>query len=411
MKGNIRRTLAAALAVAAVTLLGGCSLFEKPVNTRPPTPLKPIKASVPVKEMWSTTLGNGNGGYLLKLKPWVSDQVVYAADQAGKVYALNAKNGNRLWSTNVGQRLSTGVAGGEGRLFVGTQNGSVIALSLKTHQVIWKMQAGSEVMAISPPAQGEVLVHTNAGKLLALDISTGNVIWNQGIESPHLILRSKTTPVISGNTVVTGFSDGQIAAFSLSDGTPKWQLTVAEPHGASELERMVDVSGRIDVIDGVVFAASYHGRVVAATLSKGQLLWSHPMSSFVGLAVGSQAVYISDSHSEIWALDLATGASLWKQSALRFREVTVPVLDHEYVIVGDYQGYLHWLSRRNGAFVARTQVSSSAIDAPPVVVGNDVYVQAADGTVAMYRVGKPTAVGNTAPDNAGASKASSSSLF
>lgn len=411
MKGNIRRTLAAALAAAAVTTLGGCSLFEKPVNTRPPTPLHPIEATVQVKELWSTTLGNGNGGYLLKLRPWVHEQVLYAADQAGKVYALDATSGKRLWATSLDQRLSSGVTGGEGRLFVGTQNGNVIALSLKTHQVIWKMQTGSVVMAISTPKQGEVLVHTNAGKLIALDVSTGNVIWNQGIESPHLILRSKTTPVISGNTVVTGFSDGQLAAFSLSDGTPKWQLTVAEPHGASELERMVDVSGRIDVIDGVVFAASYHGRVVAATLSNGQLLWSHPMSSFVGLTVGSKAVYVSDSHSEIWALDLGTGASLWKQSALRFRETTVPVLDHEYVVVGDYQGYLHWLSRHNGAFVARTQVSGSAIDAPPVVVGSDVYVQAADGTVAMYRVGKPKAAVGAASGSSSAPQASSSSLF
>ncbi|WP_197495665.1 outer membrane protein assembly factor BamB [Acidihalobacter yilgarnensis] len=388
MQGIFRQAAVAGLVVISSLVLGGCSLFETPVNTRPPAPLAPIKSSLAVKQVWSASLGSGNRGYLLRLQPWVSGGVLYAADQAGKLYAFKAASGDHLWSVKIGQHLTAGVSGGEGMLFLGTQNGNVVAVSIKTHGVIWRTQLGSEVMAISKPAQGEVVIHTNAGKVIALDVSTGNIIWNQGIESPNLILRGKTAPVISGNTVVTGFSTGQIAAFSLSDGTPLWQLTVAEPRGASELQRMVDVSGRIDVIDGVVFAASYHGRVVAATLGKGQLLWSHPMSSYVGLAVGTHAVYVTDSHSAIWALDLATGASLWKQSALRFREATVPVIDGDYLVVGDYQGYLHWLSLQNGAFVARKHLTDSPIDAPPVVVGHDLYVQAADGTLAMYRIGK-----------------------
>ncbi|WP_065089246.1 outer membrane protein assembly factor BamB [Acidihalobacter prosperus] len=397
MQGIVRQAAIVGLAMFATLGLGGCSLFEKPVNTRPPEPLKPIKSSLPVKQVWETSIGNGNHGYLLRLRPWLHEGVLYAADQAGRLSAFKADNGNQLWSVKVGLRLTAGVSGGEDMLFVGGQNGKLIAVSIKTHGVLWQTQLGSEVMAISKPAQGEVVVHTNAGKLVALDVSTGNVIWNQGIESPNLIVRGKTTPVISGNTVVTGFSTGQIAAFSLSDGTPLWQLRVAEPRGASELQRMVDVSGRIDVIDGVVFAASYHGRVVAATLGKGQLLWSHPMSSYVGLTVGDKAVYVTDSHSAVWALDLATGASLWKQSALRFREATVPVIVGGYLVVGDYQGYLHFLSIKDGAFVARKHLTDAAIDAPPVVRGDNLYVQAADGTLAMYRIGKPS----TKADQAG----------
>ena len=388
MQGIFRQAAIAVFVTMTAVALGGCSLFEKPVNTRPPAPLKPIKTTLQIKEIWNTTLGNGDQGYLLQLHPFIHDGVVYAADQGGTVYALKANNGDRLWQAKIGQRVTAGVSGGEGRLFLGTQKGQVVAVSIKTHGVIWSMQASSEVMAISHPSQGEIVVHTNAGKLIALDASTGNVIWTQSSESPRLIVRGKTRPVISGNTVVTGFSTGKIEAFSLSDGTPLWQLTVAEPHGASELERMVDVSGRIAVVDGVVFAASYHGKVVAATLGKGQQLWSHPMSSYVGLTVGTKAVYVTDSHGNIWALDLASGASLWKQPALHFRDPTAPVIYEGYLVVGDYQGYLHWLSLQTGAFVARSHVTDSSIDAHPVVHDRDLYVQAADGTLAMYRIGK-----------------------
>ncbi|WP_455381035.1 outer membrane protein assembly factor BamB family protein, partial [Acidihalobacter prosperus] len=124
-----------------------------------------------------------------------------------------------------------------------------------------------------------------------------------------------------------------------------------------------------------------------AALGKGQKLWSHPMSSYAGLTVGSKAVYVSDSHSDIWALDIGTGASLWKQSALHFRQLTAPVIVGNALVVGDYEGYLHWLALNNGKFIARKHVTDSAIEVAPVVKGHNLYVQAANGVLAKYTVG------------------------
>lgn len=387
MQGNVRRLIAACLIISSGSILGGCSLFEKPVNTRPPKPLKPIKTTLHVKKMWSVSLGSGNGGYLLRLHPWVDQGIVYAVDQAGDVYAVKASNGDRLWSLQTHKYLTSGVSGGDGKLFVGTQKGNVVGLSIKNRKILWQTHLNSEVMAISKPAQGEVIAHTNAGDLVAIDVSTGNIVWSQGVQSPKLILRGKTRPVISGTTVLSGFSTGRLSAFNISDGSPVWQLHVAQPSGASELQQMVDISNHIAVVDGVVFASSYHGKIIAATLGKGQKLWSHPMSSYAGLTVGSKAVYVSDSHSDIWALDIGTGASLWKQSALHFRQLTAPVIVDNALVVGDYEGYLHWLALNNGKFIARKHVTDSAIEVPPVVKGHNLYVQAANGVLAKYTVG------------------------
>lgn len=411
MQANVRQLIVACLIITSGSILGGCSLFEKPVNTRPAKPLKPIKTTLHVKQLWSVSLGSGNGGYLLRLHPWVNQGVVYAVDQTGDVYAVKASNGDRLWSLQTHKHLTSGVSGGDGKLFVGTQKGNVVGVSIKGRKILWDTHLNSEVMAISKPAQGEVVAHTNAGKLVAIDVSTGNIIWSQGVQSPKLILRGKTRPVISGSTVIAGFSTGRISAFNISDGTPLWQLHVAQPNGASELQRMVDISSHIAVVDGVVFASSYHGKIIAATLGKGQKLWSHPMSSYAGLTVGTKAVYISDSHSDIWALDIGTGASLWKQSALHFRQLTAPVIIDNALVVGDYQGYLHWLSLTNGKFIARKHVTSSAIEAPPVVKGRNLYVQAANGVLAKYRVGASHASKSKSGSAKSAHDNSSGSMF
>ena len=392
--------IATLTAVALGTLLlGGCGIFGGAKNTRPPTALQPIKTTLKVEQLWSSAIGNGNGGYFLHLRPYVSGDRLYAADQGGTVAAYATKDGRRQWSVDTGHKLVGGVVGGDGMLFVGTQDGMVLGISVKQRGVVWRTQLSSEVMALSDVSEGEVVAHTNDGKLFAIDDATGNVLWSHASEPPNLILRGKSRPVISGGNVIAGFSNGKLAAFSLETGAQLWQLTVGEPRGASELQRLVDVDGRIALSDSgnTVYAASYNGRVVAAQTQGGQLEWSHKMSSYAGLALGPNAVFVSDADSDIWALDRGNGASLWKQDALHFREVTTPVVVGKYVVVGDYAGYLHWLSAADGSLLAREQVGGGAIQATPVAVNGTLYVQTAGGSLAAYRVMGPSGkTGNAA---------------
>lgn len=383
-------------ALAAVLLgslsLGGCGIFGGAKNTRPPTALEPIKTTLKVEHLWTSSIGNGNGGYFLHLRPYVSGDRLYAADHAGTVAAYAVKDGRRNWSVNTGHKLVGGVVGGGGMLFVGTQDGMILGISLKQRGVVWQTQLSSEVMSLSDVSEGEIVAHTNDGKLFAIDTATGNVLWSHGSEPPNLILRGKSRPVITGGHVIAGFSDGKLAAFALDTGAQLWQLTVGEPRGASELQRLVDVDGRIVLSGsgGTVYAASYNGRVVAAQTQGGQLEWSHKMSSYAGLALGPGAVFVTDADSDVWALDRNNGASLWKQDALHFRQLTTPSVVGNYVVVGDYAGYLHWLSARDGSLVAREQLGGGAIQAAPVVVGDTVYVQTAGGQLVAYRLSGPT---------------------
>lgn len=388
MMNRSKRIAGLGLTMLGALLLGGCGLFGGAKNTRPPTALKPIKTSLEVKHLWTASIGNGNGGYFLHLHPYIDGAHLYAADQAGRVVAFDSKSGRRQWSIKTGDKLVSGISGGGGMLFVGTQNGRVLGISIKQHGVIWQAQLSSEVMALSRPSQGEIVVHTNDGKLYALDTTTGNVLWAHGTQAPNLILRGKAQPLITSGTVIAGFADGRLAAYSLDTGAQLWQVTVAQPTGASELQRLVDVDGHLALSPSgnTVYAASYNGRVVAVQTSNGQLLWSHRMSSYAGLALGPKTVFVTDGSSDIWALDRNSGASLWRQSALHFREATAPSVVGNYVVVGDYAGYLQWMSASNGALIARERVDSAGIQARPVVVGHTVYVQGAGGQLAAYRV-------------------------
>ena len=392
------------LALLGTLLLGGCGIFGGAKNTRPPTALQPVKTTLSVERLWTSSVGNGNGGYFLHLHPYVSGDRLYAADHAGTVAAYALKDGRRQWSVDTGHKLVGGVSGGSGMLFVGAQDGMVLGVSLKQRGVVWQTQLSSEVMALSNVSEGEIVAHTNDGKLYAIDTATGNVLWSHASEPPNLILRGKSQPVIDAGNVITGLSNGKLASFSLNTGAQLWQLTVGVPRGASELQRLVDVDGRIALSNSgnTVYAASYNGRVVAAQTSGGQLIWSHKMSSYAGLALGPNAVFVTDADSDIWALDRNSGASLWKQDALHFREVTTPVVVGDYILVGDYAGYLQWLSARDGSLVAREHVAGGAIQATPVVVGDRVYVQGAGGQLVAYRVLGPS-------DKVGKSRSSSSS--
>ncbi len=387
MKLSNVRTLSLAgllLGILGLTACGG------PQNTRPPAALQPIKTSLQVHQLWSTHIGDGNGGYFIHLHPYVSGKTLYAADHAGIVAAYSLANGSQIWRMATKHKLVGGVSGGGGMLFVGAQDGKILGISLKSRSIVWKTQLSSEVMSVSEAALGEVLAHTNDGGLYAIDVSTGNILWSHHRQIPNLILRGKNQPLVVGSsTVLSGFSNGKLAAYSLSSGAPLWQVIVGEPSGVGALQQLVDVDGKIAVSASgdTIYAAGYHGRAIAVQSSNGQILWSHPMSSYAGVAANSSAVFVAASNSDIWALDRANGASLWKQDALHYRVVTAPsVVGERYVVVGDYAGYLQWLSASDGRIVAREHVGSGGIQAAPIVVGDSVFVQTAGGTLAAYRI-------------------------
>lgn len=374
------------------TLTGGCAMvgnfFAGKDNSTPPAPLVTLQSSVAVQVLWSRDVGSGSEEQYIKLMPRVEGDKVFAADRKGRVSAYASATGQPLWERQTKARISGGPGSGEGLVLVGTSEGEVIALNAGSGELAWNTQVSSEILAAPRAAQGVVVARTIDGKLFGLDAKTGARIWVYEQTVPALTLRGTSPPLVAGEKVIVGFANSKIAAITLSEGKLLWEASVAEPRGRTELDRLVDISGEMQLADDVIYVASFQGRVAAVDLKSGRVLWARTMSSNAGIGIDRDNLYVTDDRSNVWALDRRDGGTLWKQDKLQARSVTAPAVIGNHVVVGDFAGYLHWMSREDGSFVARVRIDDKGIIAPPVAVDDTLYVSGKGGMLAALRAAK-----------------------
>lgn len=374
--------------------LSGCAWFKKPVewftpeeDPREPTELTKIEsAKVQVQSVWRNSVGDLTETYN-EIRPHITDDRVYLSGAKGRIEAWQRSDGKSLWSITLKkENITGGVNGGEGIIAVGNDNGDVIALSSVDGEEQWRTSLTSEVMAISAAKYGVIVARTNDSKVHALDIGNGEEVWSAGRNLPPLTLRGVSEPKVVGDAVLVGFEDGKLIAFSLRDGAELWNVTVSIPSGRSELDRMSDIDGEIVYLDGIVYAVNFNGRLVTVDMDTGKVLWiKDDISSYAGLSVDESRIYVTDSDDSIWALDKSSGATIWRQDKLLYRQLTAPQSMGSYVVVGDYKGYLHWFSKEDGKLVGRENVASKAIKITPRVINGYAHVLANNGTFSVLK--------------------------
>ncbi|MDR3386006.1 MAG: outer membrane protein assembly factor BamB [Rudaea sp.] len=401
----MKRILTLLLLAAAVS---GCTRIKnifndvKKENIEPPTVLTELTPTLNVQKIWSEHIGKGAGKTGARILPAYAEGKVYAAGVDGTVVALDAASGHTLWQKRLGQRHgfilhhgnnSLRWAGGPGvsgdLLVIGSLEGNVQALDAGTGAERWHAQVSSEVIAAPAIADGIVVVRTNDGRLYGLDATDGSRKWVYDRATvPVLSLRGNSAPRVAAGVIYAGEDNGKVVALQLADGKVLWEQALAPGEGRTEIERLQDVDGTVALGDGVVYASAYRGHVAALIMQTGRPLWTHELSSYTGVAIAATQIYIADDDSDVWALDLRTGASNWKQGGLKYRWVSEGAAQGEYVVLGDLEGYVHWLAAADGKFAARVRLSKNPIQAAPVVVGDMVYIEDIDGEIGAYRIGK-----------------------
>jgi len=392
----------------SLLLLTGCSSWLEDDNSDPPAELIDITQTLKIERLWETNMLTGleifdqeeppfspdqNRDRLLKLRPALADQQVFIAKPDGEVTGYQTQSGNKLWQVKTEAELGAGPGVGEGLVILGSQNGEVIALNQETGEEQWRKQVSSEILATPAISKAYVVIHTIDGKVYGLDTSSGKEAWVYQVSVPLLTLRGSGSPVISGSLVVIGFPGGKLVGLQLSDGTPQWEVTITIPTGRSELERIVDIDADPIIVDGVVYAASFQGEVAAVALKSGNVLWRSELSSYAGLSIDQKMVYLSDARGHLWGIDQRTGGVLWKQEKLQGRKLSAPiVLEGGYLLVGDFEGYLHWLSVEDGRLLARERFHSAAISMQPAVIDDIAYVFDIEGRLAAFRTSEKTTV-------------------
>jgi len=373
----------------------GCGL----VGTReevidPPAELIDFQASLDVTRIWDRNTGSGTNKHYLTLAPVVADGIIYVPDTNRKLIAMDTGTGRNIWTYELSIRgqgfwsrgdnvyITGGPGYGDKTLLIGTNKGDVVAINAESGEELWKSKVSSEVLSAPQIASGIVIVRSVDGKIFGLDARNGRRLWIHEKTVPALTLRGNSTPVIDDNFVVCGFDNGRLSALDISSSRLIWDISIATPSGRSELERMVDINASPVIVDGIIYVASYQGQLAALTLTTGRMLWSRAISSYAGLSVDQNNVYVTDDESTIWAIDRFNGSPVWKQEGLSHRQVTAPTSIGNYIVAGDFEGYLHWMNKTTGAFSARQKISGNRILAAPVSDGSTVYAFSTDGRLA-----------------------------
>lgn len=386
----MKRALFPALAISLALSLSGCSTlggwFGSGEPRIKPAELPTFQPSASMARLWEVNVG---AGLPYTFTPASDGQAIYAAGRDGRILKIDAATGRELGRIDTGRRLSAGVGVGEGLVLVGTPRGEVLAYRAADGQPAWTAQLSGEILTPPQARGGLVAVRGNDGKVWALDVADGKRRWVYSRALPALALRQPSGLLLGDRAVYAGYPGGRLAALSLANGAPIWETNVALPKGVTELERIADVTGALALSDRLICAGAFQGRVACFDRINGQGIWGRDISVLRGVAMDKRQLYAADSVDTVHAFDRERGVSPWKQDKLRDRRLSTPLPLDRYVVVGDYQGYVHLLDSESGSFAARIATDGSPIMAAPIAVPQGLVVQTANGGVYAFKINSP----------------------
>lgn len=389
---NTRRWIVAAI---AASLLGGCGSMDKMggwvggwLSSAPkvkPADLVEFKPTANLTRAWEA---NAGAGAPYGFSPASDGQAIYAAGKDGRVIKVDIASGRELARAELGQPISAGVGVGvgDGLVLVGTIKGELLALRSNDLKPAWSAKLTGEILSAPAVGYGIVAVRANNGSITLLESADGKRRWSQSYSLPALTLREAGSLALNRQVLFVGQPGGKLTALSLNNGAPLWEAGVGQARGATELERIVDITGAIASDERMVCAAAYQGRVACFDVRDGRPLWARDLSGFNGVDMDERQVYAADEHAIVYAYDKERGVNLWKQAALRDRRSSTPLVFDRWLAVGDYQGYVHVLSRDDGAFVARASTDGSAIRGVMLALDRGFIVQTANGGLYAFKI-------------------------
>ena len=377
-------------ALAALFLLNGCSWIKSwgdDDEPDAPAELVDFEPTLKVGKAWSTDIGKGLDKAGRQIRPAYSSGSLYAADYKGMLIALDADSGRKQWEIKTELPFTGGPGVSGNLLMMGTENGEVFAFDASTGTQIWSATVTSEVLAAPVESDGIVVVRCIDGRVFGLDSSTGQRLWVYDHNVPLLTLRGNAPLLLRAGVVFVGYDGGQVVALRLDDGILMWEQTLVTAEGRTELERLSDIDGQMVFIASDLLVSSYKNRLASLAADSGRLLWFKDVSSATGVSVERINLTLSDKDGNLWLLDRRNGAESWKMDQLLHRGLTRPTFYGSFIVVGDAEGYLHWIDIKSGLFAAREKVGGKGFSGPPLVVGNTLYVMTRKGSLIAYRAG------------------------
>ncbi len=357
-----------------LALISCSSTQEKPK----PVDLPPSAGLLGVKLAWSAKVGSIS--FPLEVK--VNDRGLQVASSEGVIVSFDGQTGAELWRTNVGAPIAAGIGSDGERSAVVTRANDLVVLN--AGREIWRQKMTAQVLTAPLVAGGRVFVLSADRSVTAFDGVSGRKLWTQQRPGESLVLRQSGVLLAVNETVVTGLS-GRLVGLNPSNGAVKWDAPIAAPRGTNDIERLVDLVGRVSRIGDVVCARAFQAAVGCVDTARGSLLWTKPAVGFVGIHGDEKFVFGVESDSKIIAWAKADGLPAWTSERLRYRNLTAPLVVGRSIAVGDDSGNVHLLSRDDGSPLTRVATDGSAIVAGPVLAAGTLVVVTRNGGIFGFR--------------------------
>ncbi|HLS04855.1 MAG TPA: outer membrane protein assembly factor BamB [Wenzhouxiangella sp.] len=352
-----------------------------------PAELPEIQDPLPVQRKWSVNTGAGTDRSRPHFRLQAHEGLIWTADHKGQITAVNASSGRVERRLSTGLPLSGGPTIAGDIILAGTFDGRAVALDAKSGETRWSTRLSSEVLSAPVLHDGMVVVRCIDGRVFGLDMADGKRVWVHDRSVPLLTLRGNSNPLTRAGRVYIGYDDGQVTALNVSDGSMLWSQRISAPEGRTELDRLADIDGPMQVVGSELYAVNYQGRLAGLALESGRIMWVKDMSSATGVELRRTSLAVADSDDRLWLVDRRNGATQWSSEKLLNRRLTRPVFLGALIAVADFEGYLHFVDSSGGEPVARTRASKKAPAAAPLVAGDSLYLLDEDGRLSAWQIG------------------------
>ena len=353
----------------------------------PPTPLGEIESdiSIDLEVVWQKNIGEHDGS---NFDIFIFDEFLFSATSDGTIKKINRITEDILWEKNIESTLTSGISGDDENLIFSTSDGFLWSMN-HDGDLIWKTLLESEVNSLAIIYDSKITVKTTSYKIIHLNVKDGSVIWKYQAGIPPLTFKSEGKLAYSDNVVYLGLPGGKLIAIDSPTGGLVWESNISRAKGSTDIERANDITSH-PIIDGpVIYGVTTNGDISSLDRRNGKTIWTRPLSSFYGMAFNGSRLFVSHDTGSIYSLNKEDGEVEWRQGALQFRRIRTGTLSQDYIVFGDYDGYIHFLSTINGSILARIKLDDSQILNNIMEIDNSlVILMTAAGEIICLKVGE-----------------------
>jgi len=324
---------------------------------------KPLKDNFDNKISISIHL-NGSFSNEIKRNLFISseDDLIFSPSSIDEISALNITNFGNSWIYSHEKKIISGLVTKNKKLFFVDHDGYLISLSSQG-DLEWKSFVGE---VYSPPLSfnNSIVVKTTNNKFISLNTQDGSVQWFYQSPVSPLPIRSWGEMSFSNGVIYSGISSGKVLAINANNGLLIWESSYSPPKGVTEIERSNDTTSKVIVDEFALYVVSSNGDLSAISIIDGSILWKRPLSSFAGLAMHENYLYITHNSGSIYCIDKNTQKVIWRNVDLMGRDVSRGFVYQNQLIVSDYEGYLHFINLANGIIDAQLKISNNIVLEP-----------------------------------------------